>query len=129
MSAPKRLDEKLARIHAGRASRSDFIVADAKQADMAFGVTGAPVLEIDHKSDLRAFVMHSSGKATVLDNIDTGLLANGMPEQVEQACCEAMEIMRRHGRFILGPGSALGTNTPAANIHALVESARRFGTF
>ncbi len=39
MSAPKRLDEKLARIHAGRATRSDFIVADAKDADMAFGVT------------------------------------------------------------------------------------------
>lgn len=39
MSAPKRLDEKLARIRAGQATRSDFIIADAKDADMAFGLT------------------------------------------------------------------------------------------
>jgi hypothetical protein len=39
MSIPKRLDEKLARIRAGQAARSDFIIADAKDADMAFGVT------------------------------------------------------------------------------------------
>lgn len=34
----KSLDQKLARIHAGTATRSDFIIADAKDADMAFGV-------------------------------------------------------------------------------------------
>ncbi|HUL54269.1 MAG TPA: hypothetical protein VLT83_12750 [Opitutaceae bacterium] len=39
MPAPKRLDEKLARIRAGRAARRDFIIADAKDADMAFGLT------------------------------------------------------------------------------------------
>ncbi len=39
MPTTKRLDEKLARIHAGRATRRDFILADAKDADMAFGVT------------------------------------------------------------------------------------------
>jgi hypothetical protein len=35
----KSLDEKLARIRAGQATRRDFIIADAKDADMAFGVT------------------------------------------------------------------------------------------
>ena len=35
----KRLDEKLGRIHAGTATNRDFIIADAKDADMAFGVT------------------------------------------------------------------------------------------
>lgn len=39
MATSKRLDEKLARIHAGTATRKDFIIADAKDADMAFGVT------------------------------------------------------------------------------------------
>ncbi|GAT32654.1 hypothetical protein TSACC_21053 [Terrimicrobium sacchariphilum] len=39
MSTPKRLDEKLARIRAGRATAADFIIADAKDADMAFGIT------------------------------------------------------------------------------------------
>jgi hypothetical protein len=34
----KTLEEKLARIRAGRATRRDFILADAKDADMAFGL-------------------------------------------------------------------------------------------
>ena len=35
----KRLDQKIANIHAGSTSPKDFIIADAKDADMAFGVT------------------------------------------------------------------------------------------
>ena len=31
--------------------------------------------------------------------------------------------------FILGPGCALGTETPAENIHALVEAARKYGQY
>ncbi len=34
----KRLDEKLARLQSGRATARDFILADAKDADMAFGI-------------------------------------------------------------------------------------------
>lgn len=34
----KSLDQKLGRIHAGTSTRGDFIIADAKDADMAFGV-------------------------------------------------------------------------------------------
>lgn len=33
----KRLDQKLARIRAGQYQPTDFIIADAKDADMAFG--------------------------------------------------------------------------------------------
>lgn len=39
MPSLKRLDEKIARIRAGHATCNDFIIADAKDADMAFGVT------------------------------------------------------------------------------------------
>ncbi|MGJ3242432.1 MAG: hypothetical protein ACFE0O_05690 [Opitutales bacterium] len=35
----KTLDQKLEQIRAGRATRQDFILADAKDADMAFGIT------------------------------------------------------------------------------------------
>ncbi|RRK02498.1 hypothetical protein [Geminisphaera colitermitum] len=35
----KRLDQKIARIRNGQATAADFIIADAKDADMAFGVT------------------------------------------------------------------------------------------
>lgn len=39
MTGTKRLDQKLARIRGGQATRKDFIIADAKDADMAFGIT------------------------------------------------------------------------------------------
>src|SRR5690606_33547564 len=68
MSYSKRLDDKLARIRAGKATPADFIIADAKDADMAFGLTapgprrkpasGAPRwlnLE-DYRAQIRAVV-------------------------------------------------------------------------
>ncbi|ACB77361.1 hypothetical protein [Opitutus terrae] len=39
MPVSKTLDEKLRRLRAGTATRRDFILADAKDGDMAFGVT------------------------------------------------------------------------------------------
>ena len=39
MPVTKRFDEKIARMRGGRATRRDFIIADAKDADMAFGIT------------------------------------------------------------------------------------------
>jgi uroporphyrinogen decarboxylase len=92
-----------------------------------FVATGAQVLEIDHKTDLRQLKENARGRTTLLGNIDTRLLHSGTPAEVEAACREAIEIMGPGGGFILGPGCALGTDTPAANIHALVESARKFG--
>jgi len=38
----KRLDRRLANILNGSTSSGDFIIADAKDADMAFGVTAVP---------------------------------------------------------------------------------------
>lgn len=52
-----------------------------------------------------------------------------MPQEVEDGCREAIEIMAPGSGFILGPGCALGTETPADNIHALVESAQKFGVY
>jgi uroporphyrinogen decarboxylase len=94
-----------------------------------FVATGAAVLEIDHKTDLRVAKQHAAGKTTLLGNIDTGLLATGTPAEVEDACREALGIMGADGGFILGPGCAMGTETPADNIHALVESAKKYGVF
>jgi hypothetical protein len=45
-----RLDEKLARIRAGAYRRSDFIIADAKDADMGPGLHSGPKRERDGTS-------------------------------------------------------------------------------
>lgn len=48
---PKRLDAKLARIRDGSATRRDFIIADAKDADMGFGVTSPGPRDAHHAPD------------------------------------------------------------------------------
>lgn len=94
-----------------------------------FIATGAEVLEIDHKTDLAKAKEAGRGKTCFLGPINTSLLASGTPEEVEHACREALEILAPDSGFILGPGCALGPETPADNIHALIESARKYGRY
>lgn len=91
-----------------------------------FIATGAQVLEIDHKTDAAALRRAAGGRACLLGNIDTNLLARGTPDEVDAACRELIERCGLGGGLILGPGCALAPNTPADNIHALVESAKRY---
>jgi uroporphyrinogen decarboxylase len=94
-----------------------------------FIATGAEVLEIDHKTDMRIAKDHARGKTTLLGNIDTNILAYGTPQDVDDACRAAIEIMAPDYGFILGPGCAMGPETPPDNIHALVEAAKKYGVY
>jgi uroporphyrinogen-III decarboxylase len=40
-----------------------------------------------------------------------------------------VEILGPGGELILGPGCALGSDTPNDNIHALVEAAKKYGCY
>jgi MtaA/CmuA family methyltransferase len=94
-----------------------------------FIATGAPVLEVDHKTDARKIKAAARHRTCLLGNIDTGLLAFGNPQQVDAACRELLEIWKPDSGCILGPGCALGAQTPAENIHALVEAAKKYGSY
>lgn len=107
----------------------NHICGDTAKILEDFVGTGAEVLEIDHKTDMRLAKQHARGRTTLLGNIDTSLLINGTPQQVEDACREAIEVMGPGYGFILGPGCAMSTETPADNVHALVESAKRYGAY
>ena len=91
-----------------------------------FIATGAQVLEVDHKVDLRRMKDAARGRTCLLGNLDTGLLVNGTPGDVDDACRELIEAWGPDSGFILGPGCAMGTTTPAANVRTLVESVRRY---
>jgi uroporphyrinogen decarboxylase len=56
-------------------------------------------------------------------------MATGTPQEVEGACREAIAILAPDSGFILGPGCALPPETPAENIHALVEAAKKYGRY
>jgi uroporphyrinogen decarboxylase len=92
--------------------------------------TGAAVIEIDQKADMRTCKQAARGKATLLGPIDPGgVLANGRPELVREKCLEALEILGPGGGFILGPGCALPATTPGENIDVLIETARKHGRY
>jgi MtaA/CmuA family methyltransferase len=94
-----------------------------------FIATGAQVLEVDHKTDPCKIKEAARHRACLLGNIDTGLLAFGTPTQVEDACRELIQIWKQDSGFILGPGCAMGPETPAENIHTLVEAAKKYGVY
>ena len=95
-----------------------------------FIATGAQVLEMDHKTDAAQVEKQSRrGTTCLLGNIDTNLLALGSAGEVDAACHDVIEICKPGGGFILGPGCAMAPTTPSENIHALVESAKKYGTY
>ena len=102
------------------------ICGDTSKITEDFVATGAQVLEIDHKTDARALKDAAHGKTCLLGNIDTNLLALGTPDEVDSACRELIESCQAGGGLILGPGCALAPHTPAENVHALVEAAKKY---
>ncbi len=94
-----------------------------------FLATGAQVLEIDHKTDMTRLKAAARGTTCLLGNIDTNLLALGSVEEVDGACHELIDACKPGGGFILGPGCAMAPTTPSENIHALVESAKKYGSY
>jgi uroporphyrinogen decarboxylase len=92
--------------------------------------TGADIIEIDQKADKQACKAAAQGKTTLLGPIDpSAVLAQGTPEQVMQACREALEVLAPGGGLILGPGCALPATTPDENLEALIEAAKRYGQY
>lgn len=94
-----------------------------------FIATGAQILEIDHKTDMQKAKDATRHKTCLLGPLNTSLLLEGTPQEVEDACRETIEIMAPDSGFILGPGCALDPNVPADNIHALIESAKKYGVY
>ncbi len=94
-----------------------------------FIATGAQILEIDHKTDQQTAKNAARGQTCLLGPINTSLMLEGSPQEVEDACRQAIEIMAPDSGFILGPGCALDPETPADNIHAMIEAAKKYGVY
>jgi uroporphyrinogen decarboxylase len=92
--------------------------------------TGAAVLELDYKTDLNTIKEAIHGRTTVLGPVDpSGVMAEGTPDLVDEKCREAIRVLGHDGKLILGPGCALPASTPHGNIHAMIEAARKYGTY
>jgi MtaA/CmuA family methyltransferase len=91
--------------------------------------TGAGIIEIDHKTNLKKAKENAKGKTCLLGPIDTERLRAGTPREIGDLCRDAIEIAAPGGGFILGPGCAMAGDTPLENIQALVESAKKYGVY
>jgi MtaA/CmuA family methyltransferase len=92
--------------------------------------TGAVILGLDYKCDLPAIKAATQGRATIVGTIDPSeIVARGTPDDVTDAAREELAILGPGGGLILGAGCALPPDTPAENIHALVEAGRTLGRY
>ncbi|HYA44391.1 MAG TPA: uroporphyrinogen decarboxylase family protein [Acidimicrobiales bacterium] len=105
------------------------ICGDTGRITDDFVGTGAQVLEVDHKTDITRLKEMARGITCLLGNIDTNLLALGAVDDIDAACHDLLDICKPGGGFILGPGCAMAPSTPPENIHALVESAKKWGRY
>ncbi|HEV3404930.1 MAG TPA: uroporphyrinogen decarboxylase family protein [Gaiellaceae bacterium] len=120
----------VARLRADGIPLSLHICGDATRIVGDMVETGAAVLELDYKVDLARVKEATRGRATILGPVDpSGVLALGTPAGVESAAREALEALAPGGGLILGPGCALPPETPAENVHALVQAAHEFGRY
>ncbi|CEP69534.1 Uroporphyrinogen decarboxylase (URO-D) [Moorella glycerini] len=91
--------------------------------------TGAQILEIDEKTVLPKAKSASQGKCCLLGQVSPTALRNETPAEIERMARRTIEIAGRDGGLILGPGCAMAADTPAANIEALVRTARIYGQY
>lgn len=90
--------------------------------------TGADVLECDHHVDMGAAARAAGSRIGLWGNLDTvGVLVNGTPDAVHAAVRVLIDGMRAvdHSRYVVSSGCTLAVGTPAANVAALCEAARR----
>jgi uroporphyrinogen decarboxylase len=106
------------------------ICGDATRILPEMIATGAQILELDYKTDKEIAKNALRGKAAFLGPVNPELIwVAGSPMEVEDAAREALNVLAPGGEFILGPGCALGHTTPADNIHALIETAWKYGLY
>lgn len=92
--------------------------------------TGAQILELDYKTNMQFAKEQMRGKTTFLGPVNPELIWEAQsPDIVDEISREAIEVLAPQGGLILGPGCALGLDTPFENIHALIESAKKYGTY
>jgi len=91
-------------------------------------VSGADVLEIDHKVDIARACRLIGLETALWGNLDpVGVLAQGSPAQVREAARLVLDAVRAagHTRFVLSSGCTLALETPAANLEALLRAPAR----
>jgi uroporphyrinogen decarboxylase len=91
---------------------------------------GADIINLDSLIDLGEAKRILGSKVALKGNIDpSAVMLQGTPDDVRAAARRCIEQAGQGGGFILSPGCELPRNTPHANLDALLEAAREYGTY
>ncbi|MDC7232547.1 MAG: uroporphyrinogen decarboxylase family protein [Spirochaetales bacterium] len=91
--------------------------------------TGASILEVDWQVDMKKASEIVDGRAVLMGNIDpSDPLVYGTPEAVD---LKAKAIIEATGgkHLFLSSGCAMGRRTPEDNMRAMINAAKKYGTF
>jgi uroporphyrinogen decarboxylase len=92
--------------------------------------TGAHIVEFDAMTDFDAARAAAKGKTCLLGNVDVSeVITFGTRARVEEECRLRLQSVIPDSGYILSSGCAISPNAPAANLHAMVESAQRYGQY
>ena len=95
----------------------------------AMGKTGADILEIDWETDMGEARKAVPDDVVLMGNIDpSDPLVLGTPEKVLEKAKAIIEGTKGKG-LILSSGCAMGENTRPENMAAMVDAAKKFGTY
>ncbi|KKT91174.1 MAG: Uroporphyrinogen decarboxylase family protein [Parcubacteria group bacterium GW2011_GWF2_45_11] len=91
--------------------------------------TGANIIEIDGKTNLKSACQKAKGKTCIMGSVNPNVFAHGTVQDVRDKTIETIEAMKGNYGFILGPGCALGGDVALENIKAFVETGKESGKY
>lgn len=77
--------------------------------------------------DLDRIAQTMGGKVVVLGNVSPLLIANGIPEQVQEATLNVLKKLAPYGGLIIQDGNNIAPGTPIENINAMRAAAKIYG--
>lgn len=90
-----------------------------------YASTGADIIEVDYKSDLKVWMEKIGRKVALIGNLDpTRILLQGSAQEVREASLRCMEDAGHNGGFILGSGCEVPLFAPKENIIEMIKTAR-----
>jgi len=91
--------------------------------------TGADMIEIDEKTDLRLAKDKARNKTTIMGAVAPATLAFGTRDKIEEEVKQNMEICMPDFGYILSPGCVIGGNTPVENIKEFISLGKKYGKY
>lgn len=87
--------------------------------------TGADIIEVDYKSDLKYWKQKIGDRVTLMGNLDpSAVLLQGSTQKVCEASLRCIEDASGNGGFILGSGCEVPVQAPKENIMEMIRVAR-----